>query len=51
MNYLFGDNNIKLTEEENTQLRKDAYAHEMNVTDYIKWLVKKEREEKDGKAD
>lgn len=36
--------NIKLTEDENKQLKKDAYAHGMNVSEYISWLVEKERE-------
>lgn len=35
--------NIKLTEDENKKLKKDAYAHEMNVSAYIRWLVEKER--------
>ena len=35
--------NIKLTEDENKQLKKDAYAHEMNVSEYIRWLVECER--------
>lgn len=36
--------NIKLTEDENQQLKRDAYAHGMNVSEYIRWLVEKERE-------
>ena len=36
--------NIKLTEDENKQLKLDAYAHGMNVSEYIRWLVEKERE-------
>ena len=36
--------NVKLTEEENQQLKRDAYAHGMNVSEYIRWLVEKERE-------
>ena len=43
--------NIKLPNEENKQLQKDAYAHGMNVTDYIQWLVRKEREKENGKTD
>lgn len=36
--------NFRSTEEEREQLRKDAHRHEMTVTDYLKWLVEKERE-------
>ncbi len=35
--------NIKLTEEENKQLKLDAYAHGMNVSEYIRWLIEQER--------
>lgn len=30
---------------ENKQLKADAYAHGMNVSEYIRWLVEKERAE------
>lgn len=36
--------NIKLTEEENNQLKADAHAHGMNVSEYIRYLIEKERE-------
>lgn len=35
--------NVKLTEGENKQLKKDAYAHEMNVSEYLRWLIERER--------
>ena len=35
--------NIKLTEDENEQLRNDAYEHKMNVSAYLRWLVERER--------
>lgn len=38
--------NIKLTEDENNKLKADAYAHGMNVSEYIRWLVEKGRNEK-----
>lgn len=38
--------NIKLTEGENNKLKADAHAHGMNVSEYIRWLVEKERTEK-----
>ena len=42
--------NIKLTEEENQQLKRDAYAHGVNVSEYIRWLVEKERREHNDNA-
>lgn len=36
--------NLRTTEEERDQLRKDAHRHEMNVSEYIRWLVERERE-------
>lgn len=41
--------NIRLTEDENKQLVADAHAHGMNVSEYIRWLVEKEREASNGK--
>lgn len=35
---------IYLSEDENKQLKKDAYAHEMNVSEYLRWLINRERE-------
>lgn len=43
--------NIRLTEEENQQLKADAHAHNMNVSEYIRWLIGKEREESKHDAD
>lgn len=40
--------NVKLTEDENRQLKLDAYAHGMNVSEYIRWLIEKEREAQYG---
>lgn len=34
---------IYLSEDENKQLKKDAYAHEMNVSEYLRWLIERER--------
>ncbi len=36
--------NIRLTEDENKQLVADAHAHGMNVSEYIRYLIEKERE-------
>ena len=41
--------NFKLTEDENKQLKLDAYAHGMNVSEYIRWLVERERETQNAK--
>lgn len=35
---------VKLTPEENKQLKSDAHKHEMNVSEYIRYLIEKERE-------
>jgi hypothetical protein len=35
--------NVKLTEDEKKQLKKDAYAHLMNVSEYLRWLIERER--------
>ena len=40
--------NIKLTEDENNKLKADAHAHGMNVSEYIRWLVKEERKKAGG---
>lgn len=29
--------------EEYARLKKDAHAHEMTVSEYVRWLIKKER--------
>ena len=36
--------NIKLTEDENNKLKADAHANGMNVSEYIRYLIEKERE-------
>lgn len=36
--------NFRSTEGERDQLRKDAHRHEMNVSEYIRWLIERERE-------
>lgn len=37
--------NFKIEPEEKAQLKKDAHRHEMNISEYIRWLIKKQREE------
>ena len=34
---------FKLTKEEDAQLQKDAHSHEMNISEYLRWLIEKER--------
>lgn len=36
--------NFRSTEEEKERLKKDAHRHEMTVTEYLKWLIERERE-------
>lgn len=35
---------VKLTQEENDLLKREAHQHNMNVSEYIRFLIKKERE-------
>ena len=42
---------IRMTEEENKHLKSDAYSHEMTVSEYVRWLIEKEREKENGKTD
>ena len=37
---------IKLTQEENERLKHEAHQHDMNVSQYIRYLIEKERLEK-----
>lgn len=36
--------NIRVSEEEKKQISKEAHLHFMNLTEYLLYLVKKERE-------
>ena len=36
---------FRQTPEEFEQLKNDAYAHKMNISDYLRYLVAKERKE------
>ena len=38
--------NFKITERERQQLKQDAHEHNMNISEYIRYLVAKERKEK-----
>jgi hypothetical protein len=32
-----------VSKDEDMQIQKDAYAHGMNISAYLRWLVEKER--------
>ena len=34
---------FRQTKEEFEQLKNDAYEHKMNISDYLRYLIKKER--------
>lgn len=36
--------NFKISESEKAQLKKDAHRHEMNISEYLRFLIKQERE-------
>ena len=38
---------FRQTPEEFEQLKNDAYAHKMNISDYLRYLVAKERKERE----
>jgi hypothetical protein len=37
--------NFKVKEGEREQLKKDAYKHEMNISEYLRFLIEKERQD------
>lgn len=37
---------IKVTAEERERIKLDAHRHNMNVSEYVRWLIQKEREKK-----
>jgi hypothetical protein len=39
---------VRMTETERKELKKLAHSHEMNVSEFIRWLIEKQRKE-DGK--
>ena len=43
---------FRQTQTEYEELKKDAHRHEMNVSDYLRWLIETEREnrKRTGKA-
>ena len=41
--------NIKLTASEKEQLKHDAHAHGMNTSEYVRFLIERERENQASK--
>ena len=41
--------NFKVKEGEREKLKNDAHAHRMNISEYLRWLIDKQRKEDDGK--
>ena len=37
--------NFKVKEGERERIKKDAYRHEMNISEYLRWLIDKQRKE------
>ena len=35
--------NFKVKEGEREKLKNDAHAHRMNISEYIRWLIERER--------
>ena len=38
--------NFRVTSEEYYRIKHDAHQHDMSISEYLRWLIKKER---DGK--
>lgn len=43
--------NFRLTERQLKELKKDARTHDFNVSQYIRYLISKERKESKANAD
>lgn len=39
--------NLRMTDAEKANLKKDAYKHMMNVSEYIRYLINKARDEQE----
>jgi hypothetical protein len=40
---------FRQTPSEYEQLKNDAHAHRMNISEYLRWLIDKQRKEDEGK--
>lgn len=41
--------NFKIKEIEFEKLKNDAHAHRMIISEYLRWLIDKQRQEDEGK--
>ena len=41
--------NFKVKDGERERIKKDAYRHEKNISEYLRWLIDKQRKEDEGK--
>ena len=41
---------FKVENGESEKITQDAYAHGMNKSEYLRWLIDKQRKEDDGKC-
>ena len=41
--------NFKVKEGEREKLKNDAHAHRMNISEYLRWLIDKQRKEDEKK--
>ena len=39
---------VKATEEYRNEVRKMAHKHEMNISQFVRWLIDKQRKEDEG---
>ena len=39
---------VKATEEYRNEVRKMAHKHDMNISQFIRWLIDKQRKEDEG---
>ena len=50
-NNLIGMKNFKVKEGEREKLKNDAHAHRMNTSEYLRWLIDKQRKEDENVFD
>ena len=43
--------NFKVKEGEREKLKNDAHAHRMNISEYLRWLIDKQRKEDENVFD
>ena len=43
--------NFKVKDGERERIKKDAYRHEMNISEYLRWLIDKQRKEDENVFD